>query len=103
MIPLKVTYGEKYGPAMEVKTKAEAEAYFNECVAHTMRVDPAIPIEEAQRIERLNIGYWSGYCSRDVMARVEELYGFGHPFIRLTDTPEDVLRKGMELGKAKKK
>jgi hypothetical protein len=31
-----ITIGEKYGPAMEIKAQAEADAYFEQCVEHCM-------------------------------------------------------------------
>jgi hypothetical protein len=55
--------------------------------------------EDAERCERLNIGYWSGYYDRQTMAKVRELYGFGHPFIGPDDTPEQILEKGEVLGR----
>jgi hypothetical protein len=59
--------------------------------------------EEAEKIERANIGYMSGYFSTKEMARIQELFGVVHPifggmkeFEELT--PEDILQKGIDLG-----
>lgn len=97
VIPRNATYGEKYDPAMEVATQEEAQAYFELCVQHTMSFGKTR--DEAERCERLNIGYWSGYYSRDTMAKIRELYGFCHPFIGPDDTPEQILEKGKVLGR----
>lgn len=96
----KVTWGDKYGYAMQVTDQAEADAYFEECVQHQLSFglnDRAA----AENIERTNIGYWAGYgynreqverlfrCKHPVFGSVEEN---GHP------TPEQALAKGIELG-----
>jgi hypothetical protein len=99
MIPDRVTIGEKYDPAMKVHTKAEAQAYFDECVEHDLRLRPELSREEAEHIERQNIGYYFGYQRRDEACRLQELYGFTHPLINIgTDTPEDIVRKGITIG-----
>jgi hypothetical protein len=61
----KITYGEKYGPAMQVQTKEEAAAYFEECVEHTMEWQP--------------IGYYAGYYDKETYDRVMELFDTNHP------------------------
>lgn len=50
-----ITIGEKYRPAMEITDAAEAQRYFEECVAHCMCFGRSR--EEAERIERCNLGY----------------------------------------------
>jgi hypothetical protein len=92
-----ITIGAKYFPALQVKTAEEARAYFEQCVAHTMEFGKSR--EDAEQIERHNIGYFMGYEKREEMARLTKLYGFGHPFISLDDTPEQILRKGLEMGR----
>jgi hypothetical protein len=58
---------------------------------------------EAQEIERQNIGYWAGYYSRETRLRVEELFGCEHPVLgKAKDkdwSPEELLHKGMEVGR----
>jgi hypothetical protein len=97
-IPDRVTYGEKYGPAMKVETVERAAEYFNACVEHTMRLNSKLTREEAESMERTSIGYWSGYYGREMMKKVRVLYGFGHPYIDENDTPEQIIEKGMKLG-----
>ena len=79
----KITIGEKYGPAMEITDQAAADAYFEECVKHHLkfRRAPDLPPfrAEAERIERMNLGYYAGYCSDETRGRVERLFNCAHP------------------------
>jgi len=43
-----------------------------------------------------------GYGTREDMARLTKLYGFGHPFISSEDTPSQILQKGLEFGREEK-
>jgi hypothetical protein len=77
-LPAKITIGEKYGHAMKITTVAEATAYFEKCVQHCMsRWDKSR--DEAEQIERANIGYYAGYYDAETAARVLELFGAAHP------------------------
>jgi hypothetical protein len=77
--PDRITNGDKYGPAMDVKTVEEAQEYFDACVRHMMRVKPCDK-HEAEHIERTNILWWSGYYGEERRKRVKELYApvFAH-------------------------
>lgn len=77
-MPQKITCGDKYGPAMKITDQAEADAYFEECVKHAMN-SFAWSREEAERIERINLGYWAGYYDSETRARVERLFRCAHP------------------------
>ena len=73
-----ITIGDKYGPAMAITEQEAADAYFEECVQHTLsfgEVDRA----EAERIERVNFGYYAGYYDTETRARVERLFRCAHP------------------------
>ncbi len=72
-----ITIGEKYGPAMEIADQAEADRYFEECVRDCMSYGRSR--EEAEKIERSNLGYYSGYYDRETMQRVFRLYRCAHP------------------------
>lgn len=76
-IPREVTIGQKYDPAMRITDQAEADEYFAALVAHS--VARGCSHESAERIERDNLGYWAGYHSNDVRARVERLFKCRHP------------------------
>ena len=98
----KITIREKYGPAMEVKTQAEADAYFEECVQHTMSWGRTR--EEAEKIERQNLGYYAGYYSQETRLRVEMLYNCQHPVLGAASdcqlSAEAILRRGIQAGKS---
>jgi len=76
-IPTAATLGEKYGPAMKITSQEEADAYFAQCVAHMMSF--GYSREEAERIERSNLGYWAGYFDHETRGRVERLFRCAHP------------------------
>jgi hypothetical protein len=102
LMPERITIGVKYGPAMEITDQAEADAYFERCVQHTMqRFDKTR--EEAELIERSNLGYYAGYCSPETRERVERLFKCAHPIfgaIATNGSPslEHALRAGIEAG-----
>ena len=75
--PDKITIGEKYGPAMEITDQTEVDAYFEACVEHCMRFDRSR--EEAEEIERANLGYYAGYRDFETRQRVERLFNAVHP------------------------
>lgn len=72
-----ITIGEKYGKAMKITTHSEADDYFEECVEHTMGF--GWTREEAEKIERENIGYYSGFYDTETIDRVKQLFGVTHP------------------------
>ena len=97
-----ITIGEKYGPAMDVQTEDEARVYFERCVTHTME-HFGKSREEAEAVERSNIGYYMGYYDSEPRDRVARLYGptmathpiFGEGFGRGNDpTPEQAFEAG---------
>lgn len=82
--PDNITLGDKYGPAMEITDQAEADAYFEKCVAHTMRYG-TVTRQDAENIERVNLGYYAGYYDHETMKRVQELFGAAHPIFGRTE------------------
>lgn len=95
--PEKITYGDKYGPAMDITDEHEAQAYFEKCVRHCMQFFEKTR-EEAEQIERFNLGYYSGYYSKEVAARVEALFRARHPiFGKVKNWPGPY--EAFELGK----
>lgn len=94
------TIGDKYRPAMEIRDQAEADAYFEACVLHTMTFGRTR--EEAERIERCNLGYFAGYYDDETRARVERLYRCAHPIFgsiaeRAAPTPKEAFEAGVRL------
>lgn len=76
-LPERITYGDKYGPAMKITDQAEADEYFDLCVRHAMRFGKSR--EEAEQIERNNLGYFAGYYDNETRFRVERLFSCAHP------------------------
>ena len=101
-LPDEVTIREKYGPAMKITDQAEADEYFEACVEHCMKFDKTR--EEAERIERVNLGYFAGYYDHDTRIRVERLFRCCHPVFRPAvqgeTTPEEALEMGLKAGEA---
>lgn len=102
-LPRRVTIGDKYGPAMEMNDEAEAAAYFETCVRHTM--SHGSTRQEADRVEKANLGYYAGYYSNETRERVECLFNCSHPIFGSiaqsgTPTPEQALATGVARGKA---
>lgn len=75
--PSRITYGEKYGPAMELIEQADADAYWEKCVRHMM--SRGHTREEAERLERGNLGYYAGYYDHETRVRVGRLFRCDHP------------------------
>lgn len=96
------TIGEAYGPAMGITDQAEADRYFEELVLETM--ESGKTRDEAEAIERSNLGYYAGYCSHETRLRVERLFRCVHPvFGPAADhrpTPEECFAAGLQLGRS---
>ena len=90
-----ISIGDKYGPAMEMADQAEADRYFQECVAHTMAFGKTQ--EEAEKIERTNLGYYAGYYSAETRARVERLFRCAHPVFGAIAERGDLIQAGQQL------
>lgn len=93
-----ITIHEKYDPAMSITDQAEADAYFEECVKHCMSFGTGR--NEAEAIERANIGYYAGYRSAATRARVEALFHCTHPIFgaiaeRGSPTAEEAFAAGV--------
>jgi hypothetical protein len=100
--PEKITIAQKYNPAMLVTTQEEADAYFELCVEHAMRLGKKSRAA-AEELERKNLGYYAGYFDNATRARVERLFRCEHPFFGAIakygpPTPEQALAMGMKMG-----
>lgn len=72
-----ITIRDKYAPAMEITDPEEAASYFEECVQHQMSF--GTDRVEAEKIERVNLGYYAGYYDHETRERVERLFDCAHP------------------------
>lgn len=95
--PDKITIGEKYGPAMAITDEAQAQEYFRACVEHNMRFGSTR--EQAEKIERANLGYYAGYYDAETAQRVYRLFNCAHPiFGRTLPTAEEAFKAGTRMG-----
>ena len=93
------TIGDKYGPAMNITDQAEADAYFAECVQDTMERFGKTR-EEAEELERGNLGYFAGYYSEETRRRVEGLFHCAHPFFgAIAEKGPPTLEEAFEAGR----
>lgn len=61
--------------------------------------------EEAETIERTNLGYFAGYYSHATRERVERLFRCAHPFFgsiaeKEPMAPEEIFEMGWRMGRA---
>lgn len=104
-LPKVITYMDKYGPAMEITDQAEADAYFEKCVRHSMSFD--LSRDVAENTERSNLGYWAGYYSHETRKRVERLFRCTHPIFGKAEAdppdPDHLLELGKTIGRISRK
>lgn len=73
-----ISIADKYSPAMVITDQSDADKYFEECVRHNMSFGVSSR-EDAERIERANLGYYAGYYDNETRERVERLFRCAHP------------------------
>ena len=100
-IPSNVTIGEKYSPAMKIADKTTADEYFEACVQHCMSFGKTR--KEAEKIERMNLGYYACYYDSETRERVERLFECEHPIFgamakKGQPMPEEALEMGKKMG-----
>lgn len=98
----KATWGDRYGRAMEMKTKADADEYFERLVQSHLKVAPERSREEVEELERNNLGYFAGYYSAEVRERIERLFKCEHPIFGSIakngqPTAEEALLMGLHM------
>lgn len=103
MITAQMTNHEILGPAMEIESKSDADAYFEILVLAHMRMHET-ERAEAERKIRESIGYYAGYYDYDTRERVEKLFRCEHPVLGPIAfakylTPQEILERGIELGR----
>ena len=83
---------------MIITDQAEADEYFEALVERSMR--SGVRRDEAIRVEKINLGYFAGYCGYETMKRVNRLFRTTHPiFGDVAPTAEEAFRKGYEIGR----
>jgi hypothetical protein len=99
-----MTIRELYEPAMEILQQDEADVYFAHLVTMRMR-GGCFSRQEAEHIERTNLGYFAGYYGYAVRRRVEKLFACEHPFFGSIErngppTADEAFAAGMRFGHA---
>jgi hypothetical protein len=74
-----MTMAELYGPAMAAQDQETADRIFAQCVEEHLKSAPEHSREEAERVERSNLGYYAGYYGSETRRRVERLFKTVHP------------------------
>jgi hypothetical protein len=114
--PTKISFGDKYGPAMEIDDPADAKAYFAKCVAHTLAYWAANPAAfekyaqpgearelAAARMEQSNLGYFSGYYGPEERARFARVFRIAHPIFGHWNehevSPEEAFEAGLKMSR----
>jgi hypothetical protein len=93
-----ITNGDKYGPAMEITEQSAADSYFEQLVEHTMSFGKSR--DEAEDIEKSNLGYSAGYYGDETRARVERLFRCAHPiFGSIVNNGKPTPEAAFEAGK----
>jgi hypothetical protein len=97
-----ITIEEKYAPAMQITDQAEADAYFEILVQHSM--DWGQDHASAVAIEKSNLGYYAGYYDEETRHRVEKLFRCVHPYFGgIADvgapTSEEAMQIGFDMGR----
>jgi hypothetical protein len=86
------TIGDLYGPAMVVRSEAEASDMFEALVARRMHLYGKTEVEACD-IEKGNIAYYAGYHSEETRVRVYKLFKCLHPLFGGNPAPDSVAIK----------
>lgn len=97
------TIRDCYAPAMELETIEEAQEYLEKLIIRCVNMWGKTR-EEAEQIERSNLGYYSGYYSYETMEKVARLFGAVHPIFgdmakRSPVTTDEAFEAGKNYGK----
>lgn len=80
-LPLRqLSYRETLSPAMELRTQEEADDYFDALVDWHVNMGHYSNRMDAERVVRINIGYYAGYYDYETQERVYKLFKTCHPF-----------------------
>jgi len=96
-LPDVLTIGDAYRSAMEMTEQADADEWFEALVERCMRSGNTL--EEAEAIERSNLGYFAGYYTHETRLRVERLFRCAHPIFGPATAGPIEPRVAFEIGK----
>ena len=89
--------GQRYSAAMAITDQALADRHFKCLVGLCMQAGKTR--EEAEEIERSNLGYWAGYHDHETRLRVERLFRCQHPFLGKAGDEPMPAEEAFNLGK----
>lgn len=99
-----IRFDLKYNPAMQIIDPEKAAAYFELLVENTMSWGHTR--EEAEEIERSNLGQYAGPFGHETRLRVERLFKCSHPYFgkakENVPTPEEAFQKGIDFAQRAK-
>lgn len=94
-----ITASEKYSQAMEITDQTKADEYFEMCIQNNMSTSGHTR-EEAEVVERSNLGYWAGYYDNETRTRVERLFKCAHPFFEaIAEKGPPTMEEAFEMGR----
>lgn len=94
----KLTIREVYGPAMQITEQEDADQYYAKLVAHCMK-NTGKSRDEAETIQKANLGYYAGYYDAETMVRVNRLFRTTHPIFGDTiPSAGEAFSTGKQLG-----
>jgi len=96
------THKQKYEPAMKITEQAVADTYFEELIEYQMTFGGTTR-EQAEEIERQNLGYFAGYFDHETRLRVEALFHCKHPVFGAATDGEVSPMQAMAIGGAEAK
>lgn len=81
VFPENCTIGDMYFPAMKITSQEEADEYFEAAVQFSLKQNLGMSREEAERIQRFNFEYVSGYFDNETRRRIKKLFSCKHLII----------------------
>ena len=89
ILPKKMTTDECYKPSLEITDPDEAKEYLEALIERSMKYFDNSR-EEAERIEKGNLGYYCGYYGTEAMIRVHKLFDCEHEIFGKVESADDL-------------
>lgn len=77
-----LTFEEALDPVTTIIDQDDADQYFEAYTKYIqgwLEKEPRNDTLTAEEIAKINIGYWSGYCTDEVEERIKKLFKCKHP------------------------
>jgi len=88
-LPKDITNGDLLGPAMKMTDPEEAKEYLAALIERAVKHFGQTP-EEAESVQKENLGYYAGYFDTETMVRVHKLFDCEHPVLGKVKSQEDL-------------